>query len=207
MKLSLIFLLNYDIIVKRNNTGGKMKIENVEKAGQILTKHLKNNKNILILSEGYATGETSLLNEIISNLENKEKILFISRMDELYKENKGINHIVVNGDKYSEIDYEMIEKQGYEIVLIDDMESFIIDEKEKISIPSELANIIVHLMKERKMNFVFSLDRGRKENIKSIISFFNELNQKQYKKKVIDVVAIASITNLKQEHSFEIVEL
>ena len=97
MKLSLIFLLNYDIIVKRNNTGGKMKIENVEKAGQILVEHLKNNKNILILGEDYATGKTSLLNEIISNLENKEKNLFISRMDELYKENKGINHIVVNG--------------------------------------------------------------------------------------------------------------
>ncbi len=80
----------------------------IQKAGQILAEHLKNNKNILILSEGYATGKTSLLNEIISNLENKEKILFISRMDELYKENKGINHIVVNGDKYSEIDYEMI---------------------------------------------------------------------------------------------------
>lgn len=184
-----------------------MKIENVEKADQILTKHLKNNKNILILSEGYATGKTSLLNEIISNLENKEKILFISRMDELYKKNKGINHIVVNGDKYSEIDYEMIEKQGYEIVLIDDMESFIIDEKEKISIPSELANIIVHLMKERKMNFVFSLDRGRKEDIKSIIRFFEKLNQKQNKKKVIDVVAIAKLLNLRMERSFEILEL
>lgn len=179
----------------------------IQKAGQILAEHLKNNKNILILSEGYATGKTSLLNEIISNLENKEKILFISRMDELYKENKGINHIVVNGDKYSEIDYEMIEKQGYETVLIDDMEGFIIDEKGKTSIPSELANIITHLMKEKKLNFVFSIDRGRKENIKSIINFFNELNQKQYKKKVIDVVAIASIINLKQEHSFEIVEL
>jgi hypothetical protein len=194
------------LYIKRNNRGGKMKIENVEKAGQILTKHLKNNKNILILSEGYATGKTSLLNEIISNLENKEKILFISRMDELYKKNKGINHIFVNGDKYSEIDYEMIEKQGYEIVLIDDMESFIIDEKEKISIPSELANIIVHLMKERKMNFVFSLDRGRMEDMKSIIHFFDELNQKQYKKKVIDIVAIASV-DLKMKHSFKILEL
>ena len=50
-----------------------MKIENVEKAGQILAEHLKNNKNILILGEGYLTGKTSLLNEIISNLENKEK--------------------------------------------------------------------------------------------------------------------------------------
>ena len=194
------------LYIKRNNRGEKMKIENVEKAGQILTKHLKNNKNILILSEGYATGKTSLLNEIISNLENKEKILFISRMDELYKKNKGINHIFVNGDKYSEIDYEMIEKQGYEIVLIDDMESFIIDEKEKISIPSELANIIVHLMKERKMNFVFSLDRGRMEDMKSIIHFFDELNQKQYKKKVIDIVAIASV-DLKMKHSFKILEL
>ena len=169
----------------------------IQKAGQILAEHLKNNKNILILSEGYATGKTSLLNEIISNLENKEKILFISRMDELYKENKGINHIVVNGDKYSEIDYEMIKKQGYETVLIDDVEGFIIDEKGKISIPSELANIITLLMKEKKLNFVFSLDRGRKEDIKSIIRFFEELNHKQYKKKVIDVVVIAKLLSLK----------
>lgn len=183
-----------------------MKIENVEKAGQILTKHLKNNKNILILGEGYATGKTSLLNEIISNLENKEKILFISRMDELYKENKGINHIVINGDKYSKIDYEIIEKQGYKTVLIDDVEGFIIDEKGKISIPSELANIITLLMKEKKLNFVFSLDRGRMEDMKSIIHFFDELNQKQYKKKVIDIVAIASV-DLKMKHSFKILEL
>ena len=179
----------------------------IQKAGQILAEHLKNNKNILILSEGYATGKTSLLNEIISNLENKEKILFISRMDELYKENKEINHIVVNGDKYSEIDYEMIEKQGYETILIDDVEAFIIDEKGKITIPSELANIITHLIAEKKLNFVFSLDRGRKEDIKSIIHFFEELNQKQYKKKVIDVIAIAKFLNLKMERSFEIVEL
>jgi len=194
------------LYIKRNNRGGKMKIENVEKAGRILTKHLKNNKNILILGEGYATGKTSLLNEIISNLENKEKILFISRMDELYKENKGINHIVINGDKYSKIDYEMIEKQGYETVLIDDAESFEIDEKGKILIPFELTNIIVYLMKERKMNFVFSLDRGRMEDMKSIIHFFDELNQKQYKKKVIDIVAIASV-DLKMKHSFKILEL
>ena len=178
----------------------------IQKAGQILAEHLKNNKNILILSEGYATGKTSLLNEIISNLENKEKILFISRMDELYKENKEINHIVVNGDKYSEIDYEMIEKQGYETILIDDVEAFIIDEKGKITIPSELANIITHLIAEKKLNFVFSLDRGRKEDIKSIIRFFDELNQKQYKKKVIDIVAIASV-DLKMKHSFKILEL
>lgn len=178
----------------------------IQKAGQILAEHLKNNKNILILSEGYATGKTSLLNEIISNLENKEKILFISRMDELYKENKEINHIVVNGDKYSEIDYEMIEKQGYETILIDDVEAFIIDEKGKIIIPSELANIITHLIAEKKLNFVFSLDRGRKEDIKSIIRFFDELNQKQYKKKVIDIVAIASV-DLKMKHSFKILEL
>lgn len=57
------------------------------------------------------------------------------------------------------------------------------------------------------MNFVFSLDRGRKENIKSIIRFFEELNHKQYKKKVIDVVAIAKLLSLKMERSFEIVEL
>lgn len=70
-------------------------------------------------------------------------------MDELYKENKGINHIVINGDKYSKIDYEMIEKQGYETVLIDDVEGFIIDKKGKISIPPELANVIALLMKEK----------------------------------------------------------
>ena len=128
-------------------------------------------------------------------------------MDELRKKNKGINHIVADGDKYSEIDYEMIEKQGYETVLIDDVENFIINEKGKIEIPSELLNIIAHLMKERKLNFVFSLDRGRKEDIKSIIHFFDELNQKQYKKKAIDVVAIARLVNLKMEHSFEILEL
>ena len=62
-------------------------------------------------------------------------------------------------------------------------------------------------MKERKMNFVFSLDRGRKEDIKSIIRFFEKLNQKQNKKKVIDVVAIAKLLNLRMERSFEILEL
>lgn len=184
-----------------------MKIENVEKTGQILAEHLKNNKNILILGEGYATGKTSLLNEIILNLENKEKILFISRMDELHKKNRGINHIILNGDKYSEIDYEMIEKQGYETVLIDDMEGFIIDGKGKIEIPCELAIFITELMIERKLNFVFSFDRARKENIKSILHFFDELNQKQYKKKAIDVVVIASIINFKMGYSFEIIEL
>ena len=184
-----------------------MKIENIQEAEQILSEHLKNNKNILILGEGCSTGKTSLLNEIISNLENKEKILFISKMDELRKKNKGINHIVADGDKYSRIDYEMVEKQGYETVLIDDAESFEIDEKGKISIPFELTNIIVHLMKERKMNFVFSLDRGRKEDIKSILHFFDELNQKQYKKKAVDVVVIARRINLKMEHNFEILEL
>ena len=147
-----------------------------------------------------------MLNEIISNLENKEKILFISRMDELRKKNEGINHIVADGDKYSRIDYKMIEKQGYERVFIDDAESFEIDEKGKISIPFELTNIIVHLMKERKVNFVFSLDRGRKGDVKSVTHFFDELNQKQYKKKVIDVVAVASV-DLKMKHSFEILEL
>ena len=75
--------------------------------------------------------------------------MFISRMDELRKKNEGINHIVADSDKYSRIDYEMIEKQGYETVLIDDAESFEIDENGRISIPFELAIIIVHLMKER----------------------------------------------------------
>lgn len=183
-----------------------METKKIQEAAQILTEYLKNNKNILILSEGYSTGKTSLINEIISNFENKEKILFISRMDELRKKNEGINHIVADGDKYSRIDYEMVEKQGYETVLIDDAESFEIDEKGKISIPFELTNIIVHLMKERKMNFVFSLDRGRKEDIKSILHFFDELNQKQYKKKVIDVAVVASVDS-KMKHSFKILEL
>ena len=183
-----------------------MKIENIQEAGQILLKYLKNNKNILILGEGYLSGKTSLLNEIISNLENKEKILFISRMDELRKKNKGINHIVADGDKYSRIDYEMIEKQGYETVLIDDAESFEIDEKGKIVFSFELVNVVVYLMKERKMNLAFSFDRGRKEDIKSIIHLFDELNQKQYKKKVIDVAVVASV-NSKMKHSFKILEL
>lgn len=120
-----------------------METEKIQKVRQILAEHLKDNKNILILGEDYLTGKTILLNKIMENLENKEKILFISRMDELHKKNKGINHIIVNGDKYSEIDYEMIEKQGYETVLIDDVENFIIDEKGKILIPPELANVIV----------------------------------------------------------------
>lgn len=183
-----------------------MKIENIEKVEQILSEHLKNNKNILILGEGCSTGKTSLLNEIISNLENKEKILFISKMDELRKKNKGINYIVADGDKYSRIDYEMIEKQGYETVLIDDAESFEIDEKGKISIPFELTNIIVHLMKEGKSNFIFSLERGRKEDIKSILHLFDELNQKQYKKKLIDIAVVASVDS-KMKHNFEILEL
>lgn len=183
-----------------------METEKIKKAAQILTEYLKNNKNILILGEGYSTGKTSLINEVISNFENKEKILFISRMDELRKKNEGINHIVADSDKYSKIDYEMIEKQGYETVLIDDAESFEIDENGRISIPFELAIIIVHLMKERKLNLIFSLDRVRKKDMKSIIHFFDESNQKQYKKKVIDVVAVASIDS-KMKHNFKILEL
>lgn len=183
-----------------------MKIENIQEAGQILSEHLKNNKNILILGEGCLTGKTSLLNEIISNLENKEKILFISKMDELRKKNKGINHIIADGDRYSRIDYEMIEKQGYKTVLIDDAESIAIDEKGKMIFSLELVNVVVYLMKERKMNLVFSLDRGRKEDIKSIIHLFDELNQKQYKKKVIDIAVVASIDS-EMKHSFNILEL
>ena len=56
-----------------------MKTENIQEAGQILAEHLKNNKNILILGEDYLTGKTILLNKIMENLENKEKILFISK--------------------------------------------------------------------------------------------------------------------------------
>ena len=183
-----------------------MKIENIKEVGKILAEHLKNNKNILILGEGCLSGKTSLLNEIMANLENKEKILLISKMDELSKKNKGINYIIADGDKYSRIDYEIIEKQGYETVFVDDVESFGIDEKGKISIPFELTNIIIYLMKERKTNFVFSLDRGRKEDIKSIIHLFDELNQKQYKKKVIDIAVVASVDE-KMKHSFKILEL
>jgi hypothetical protein len=183
-----------------------MQTEKINETVQILTEHLKNNQNILILGEGYLTGKTSLINEIIANSENKENILFISRMNELHIKNRGINHIVADSDQYSKIDYETIEKQGYEAVFIDDIENFIIDEKGKIEIPHELANLIVELTKERKLNFVFSFDRARKEDIKSILHFFDELNQKQYKKKVVDVAAVLS-KNIKQEHSFKIIEL
>ena len=147
-----------------------------------------------------------MLNEIISNLENKKKILFISRMDELRKKNRGINHIVADGDKYSRIDYEMIEKQGYETVFIDDAESFEIDEKGKMVFSLELVNVVTYLMKERKMNLVFSLDRGEKQDIKSILHLFDELNHKQYKKKVIDVAVVASVDS-KMKHSFKILKL
>ena len=183
-----------------------MQTEKINETVQILTEHLKNNQNILILGEGYLTGKTSLINEIIANSENKENILFISRMNELHIKNRGINHIVADSDQYSKIDYETIEKQGYEAVFIDDIENFIIDEKGKIEIPHELANLIVELTKERKLNFVFSFDRAKKENIKSILHFFDELNQKQYKKKAVDVAAVLS-KNIKQEHSFKIIEL
>lgn len=183
-----------------------MQTEKINETVQILTEHLKNNQNILILGEGYLTGKTSLINEIIANSENKENILFISRMNELHIKNRGINHIVADSDQYSKIDYETIEKQGYEAVFIDDIENFIIDEKGKIEIPHELANLIVELTKERKLNFVFSFDRARKEDIKSILHFFDELNQKQYKKKAVDVAAVLS-KNVKQEHSFKIIEL
>jgi hypothetical protein len=183
-----------------------MQTEKINETVQILTEHLKNNQNILILGEGYLTGKTSLINEIIANSENKENILFISRMNELHIKNRGINHIVADSDQYSKIDYETIEKQGYEAVFIDDIENFIIDEKGKIEIPHELANLIVELTKERKLNFVFSFDRAKKEDIKSILHFFDELNQKQYKKKAVDVAAVLS-KNIKQEHSFKIIEL
>ena len=183
-----------------------MKTEKINEAAQILTGHLKNNQNILILGEGYSTGKTTLINEIISNFGNKEKILLISRMDELHKKNRGIDYIVADSDKYSKIDYKMIESQEYKTVLIDDVEGFEIDEKGKITIPFELANLIVELTKESQLNFVFSFDRARKEDIKSILHFFDELNQKQYKKKAVDVAAVLS-KNIKQEHSFKIIEL
>lgn len=183
-----------------------MKTEKINEAAQILIEYLKNNKNILILGEGYVTGKTSLINEIISNFENKENILFISRMNELHIKNRGIDHIVADGDEYSKIDYEMMERQGYETVLIDDVEGFEVDEKGKITIPFELAILITELTKERKLNFVFSFDRARKEDVKSILHFFYELNQKQYKKKAVDVAVVLS-KNIKQEHSFKIIEL
>ena len=183
-----------------------MQTEKINETVQILMEYLKNSKNILILGEGYVTGKTSLINEIIANSENKENILFISRMNELHIKNRGIDHIVADGDEYSKIDYKMIEKQGYETVFIDDIENFIIDEKGKIEIPHELAIFITELMKERKLNFVFSFDRAKKEDIKSILHFFDELNQKQYKKKAVDVATVLS-KNVKQEHSFKIIEL
>lgn len=46
------------------------------------------NKNILIIGEGYCCGKTHLLNKIISEIENKEKVLFISKMDKLHKKIK-----------------------------------------------------------------------------------------------------------------------
>ena len=71
------------LYIKRNNRGEKMKIENIQEAAQILAEHLKNNKNILILGE-YLTGKTSLLNEIMSNLDNKGKnCLFQKWMNEV----------------------------------------------------------------------------------------------------------------------------
>ena len=85
-------------------------------------------------------------------------------------------------------------------------ERFRIDEKGRIEIPHELANLIVELTKESQLNFVFSFDRARKEDVKSILHFFDELNQKQYKKKAVDVAAVLS-KNIKQEHSFKIIEL
>ena len=47
-----------------------MQTEKINETAQILTGHLKNNQNILILGEGYSTG-TTLINEIISNFGNK----------------------------------------------------------------------------------------------------------------------------------------
>ena len=54
--------------------------------------------------------------------------------------------------------------------------------------------------------WLFGLRRGRKEDIESIINLFDELNQKQYKKKVIDIAVVASVDS-KMKHSFKILEL
>ena len=80
------------------------------------------------------------------------------------------------------------------------------------NISGEKIEIIVGEKENKKIisflnkQFKRFIDRGRKEDIKSVTHFFDELNQKQYKKKVIDVVAVASIDS-KMKHSFEILEL
>lgn len=56
----------------------------MEKEHKKISEYIKN-KKILIISEGSCCGKTHLLNKIISKIENKEKVLFISKMDELYK--------------------------------------------------------------------------------------------------------------------------
>ena len=182
----------------------------MEKKLEKISEYVKNDKNILIISESYCRGKTHLLNKIISKIENKEKVLFISKMDELYKENKEVNHIIVDRDRYSKIDYEMIQKQGYKTVVIDDVDGFVFEKKgdyfsedgfiiemeEKIRIFKDFFNIIYFLIKEKEINFIISVDHERKKNIKSIIKFFEQLNKKQYKKKIIDVIITVERSNI-----------
>lgn len=136
-------------------------------------------------------------------------------MDELYKKNKKVNHIIVNSDRYSKLDYEMIQNQGYKTIVIDDVDGFFIEKKEvnsdkdgfkiageeKIRIFKDFFNIIDFLMKEKEINFIISVDKERKRNIKSIIKFFEQLNKKQYKKKIIDLIITVKKPN------FELIEL
>ena len=88
------------------------------------------------------------------------------------KKNKKVNHIVVNSDRYSENDYEMIQNRGYKTIVIDDVDGFFLEKKEKdnfkskeednIKIFSDFLNIIVFLMKEKEINFIISVDKERK---------------------------------------------
>lgn len=184
----------------------------MEKELEKISEYVKNDKNILVIGKSYCCGKTLLLNKIMSKIEKKQKVLFISKTDELYKENKEVNHIVVNRDIYSKIDYEMIQKQGYQTVVIDNVDGFVFekegdyfsqdsfiietDMEEKIRIFTDFFNIIDFLMKEKEINFIISVDNERKKNIKSIINFFEKLNQKQYKKKIIDIIITVERTNI-----------
>ena len=107
-----------------------------------------------------------------------------------------MNHIIVDRNIYSNIDYEMIQKQGYRTVVIDNVDGFIFEMEEKIRIFTDFLNIIVFLRKEKEINFIISVDKERKRNIKSIIKFFEQLNKKQYKKKIIDVLITVERSNI-----------
>ena len=104
----------------------------------------------------------------------------------------------------------MIQNQGYKTIVIDDVDGFFIEKKEvnsdkdgfkiageeNIKIFPDFLNIIFFLMKEKEINFIISVDKERKRNLKSIINFFEKLNQKQYKKKIIDFIITVERTNI-----------